>query len=69
MRTQKTKVFLCFQEVWKCNIGSKLVKVILNGNMNGYLIFTCSYAQAELYSIGLLRIELSDSRSQITNCF
>ena len=42
-----------FQKVWKWNIGLKLVKVILNNVMNVYLIFTCSYPQAELYLIGL----------------
>ena len=42
----------CFQEVWKWNIGLKLVKIIMNNFMNGYLILICSYQQAELSLIG-----------------
>ena len=42
-----------FQEVWKWNIGLRLVKVILNNFMNDYQIFVSSYLQAELYSIEL----------------
>ena len=49
----KKNIFSCFQEVWKWNSGLKLVKAILNNFLNGYLIFTCSYPQAELYSIQL----------------
>ena len=50
---KKPEVFWCFREVWKWNIDLKLVKIILNNFINGYLIFFCSYPQAELYSIGL----------------
>ena len=28
-------------------------KLILNNFVNGYLIFICSYSQAEFYSVGL----------------
>ena len=52
----KNLFFLCFQEVEhlrKWNIGLQLVKVILNNFLNGCLMFTCSYQQAELYSVGL----------------
>ena len=49
---KKPEFFWRFQEVWKCNTGLKFVKVIMNNFMNGYPIFSCSYPQAELYSIG-----------------
>ena len=46
---KKPEVSWGFQEVWKWNIGLKLVEVILNNFMKGYLIFVYSYPQGELY--------------------
>ena len=48
---KKHRLFDCFRRFG--NIGLKLVKVMLNNFMNGYLIFVCSYPQVDLYSIGL----------------
>ena len=50
---EKAEVFWCFQEVWKLNIDLKLIKVKLNNFVNSYLIFICSYPQAELYPVEL----------------